>query len=144
MFRLGPDEPCPDLSMFPVQARGAEPVYHAGGQFSWMPTRCTFCPSRHCRRWGARAGILTSTCVGSGRPYLVDCPGSPHPELDWCGGGWTSARYLLAMIPTIRCVMPSLEQAGLAGDPVAPRTVAAHSRRCLGSTRPWPTGAHFE
>ena len=57
-----------------------------------------------------------------------------HPELGWCGGVLHAGQATLApLIPTIRCVMPTHDQPGLARDPAITRTIAAHARRCLGA-----------
>ena len=69
------------------------------------------------------------------RPTIVvDSPSSAaHPELDWCGGVLHAPQAGFApLIPTIRCVMPSHEQADITRDPGITRTIAANARRCLG------------
>ena len=113
--RARPDEPLPDLSMFPGASSRELSRYATPVAVSWMPTRVHILSSRHCRRWGALA-------PGSDfdvRRFLADhvrsiAPAPPHPELDWCGGELTLRTLPSPLIPTIRCVMPSLEQAGLA------------------------------
>lgn len=134
MFGLGPDEPLPDLSMFPVR-KLAELSRYATPVGSFVDAYPVHILSEQALQAMGALAPGSDFDVRRFRPtMLVDCPGSsPHPELDWCGGELDTPHATFSpLIPTIRCVMPSLEQAGLAGDPVVTRTVAAHSRRCLG------------
>lgn len=133
-FGLGNDEPLPDMSMFPVKklaelSRYATPV---GSYADAYPV--------HILTEQTLAAMATRVPgadfdVRRFRPtILVDSPGSgEHVEWGWCGGVLRlPGAQLQPLIPTIRCVMPSLEQSGLDRDPRITRTVAAHSRRCLG------------
>ncbi|MGI9123346.1 MAG: MOSC domain-containing protein, partial [Mycobacterium sp.] len=134
IFGLGPDEPLPDLSMFPVKklaeiSRYATPI---GTYVDAYPV--------HLLTEQAVAAMKalapeSDFDVRRFRPtVLIDSPSAAsHPELEWCGGVLHAPGASLApMIPTIRCVMPTHDQPGLARDPAITRTVAAHARRCLG------------
>lgn len=135
IFGLEPDEPLPDLSMFPLRklieiTRYATPV---GSYVDAYPV--------HILTEQALASIAALTPesdvdVRRFRPtVLVDAPGSsaPRPELDWCGGVLHAPNCAMTpLIPTIRCVMPSHPQPGLSRDPAITRTIAADARRCLG------------
>lgn len=133
IFGLGPDDPLPDLSMFPVRklaeiTRYATPV---GSYVDAYPVHMLTEQS---------LAAMSALAPGSDfdvrrfRPtLLIDAPGPGQPEVNWCGGVLHGPQIDLApQIPTIRCVMPSHEQPGLSRDPAVTRTVAAHSRRCLG------------
>lgn len=133
-FGIAADEPLPDMSVFPVKklaelSRYATPV---GSYVDAYPV--------HVLTEQTLAAMATRAPgadfdVRRFRPtILVDSPGSgENAEWDWCGGVLSlPGVQLQPLIPTIRCVMPSLEQSGLARDPRITRTVAAHSRRCLG------------
>lgn len=134
IFGLAPDEPLPDLSMFPVRklaeiSRYATPV---GSYVDAYPVHLLTLQSLN-----AMAALAPDSefDVHRFRPtVLIDAPGADgQPELDWCGGLLRAQSTVLApLIPTIRCVMPSHEQPGLPRDPAVTRTIAAHSRRCLG------------
>lgn len=134
IFGLAPDDPLPDLSMFPVRklaeiSRYATPV---GTYVDAYPVHLLTEQS---------LATMTSHAPGSVfdlrrfRPtMLVDWPDdAEQPELGWCGGILRIGGARLApQIPTVRCVMPSHSQPGLDRDPAVTRTVAAHARRCLG------------
>lgn len=140
IFGLGPDEPLPDLSVFPVRklaeiTRYATPL---GSYVDAYPVHLLTVQSLQAmaalapesvfdvRRF--RPTVLIDWPAPDGRP-----PQSDHPELDWCGGVLHAPGANFApLIPTIRCVMPSHSQPGLDRDPEITRTIAAHSRRCLG------------
>ena len=138
IFGLGPDEPLPDLSMFPIRklaeiSRYATPV---GSYVDAYPVHLMTEQSLHSMSALAPGADFD---VRRFRPtILIDSPGggendAEQPELLWCGGVLRGPRIALApLIPTVRCVMPSHEQPGLQRDPAVTRTVAAHSRRCLG------------
>lgn len=133
-FGLGADEPLPDMSMFPIKklaelSRYATPV---GSYVDAYPVHILTEQTL-----AAMANLVPGTDfdVRRFRPtILVDSPGSAeHAEWAWCGGVLRlPSAQLQPLIPTIRCVMPSLEQPGLDRDPRVTRTIAAHSRRCLG------------
>ena len=138
IFGVAADEPLPDLSMFPIRklaeiSRYATPV---GSYVDAYPVHLLTVQSL------ATLGALAAESdfdVRRFRPtILIDAgvdqsPAAAQPELAWCGGVLRAPHAALApMIPTIRCVMPSHPQPGLARDPEITRTVAAHARRCLG------------
>jgi uncharacterized protein YcbX len=133
IFGLGPDDPLPDLSVFPVRklaeiSRYATPV---GSYVDAYPVHLLTEQS---------LAAMSAFAPGSDfderrfRPtILIDSPGSGQPELHWCGGVLRAPDVALTpLIPTVRCVMPSHEQPALPRDPAVTRTVAAHARRCLG------------
>lgn len=131
IFGLGPGEPLPDLSVFPVRklaeiTRYATPL---GSYVDAYPVHLLTVQSLQ-----AMAALAPESAfdVRRFRPTMViDWP--DHPELDWCGGVLHAPGADFApLIPTIRCVMPSHSQPGLDRDPEITRTIAAHSRRCLG------------
>lgn len=134
IFGLGPDDPLPDLSMFPVRklaeiSRYATPV---GSYVDAYPVHLM-----------TEQSLAAMSALSPGSDFdvrrfrptiLIDtADDSDRPELAWCGGVLRGPNIALApLIPTIRCVMPSHEQPGLRRDPAVTRTVAAHARRCLG------------
>ncbi|MFM9032820.1 MAG: MOSC domain-containing protein [Mycobacterium sp.] len=134
MFGLGPDDPLPDLSMFPVRklaeiSRYATPI---GSYVDAYPIHLLSEQSLDAMSALAPASDFD---VRRFRPtILLDCPaGRGQPELAWCGGVLRGEQVALTpLIPTVRCVMPSHAQPDLARDPVVTKTVAAHARRCLG------------
>jgi uncharacterized protein YcbX len=134
IFGLDEDEPLPDLSMFPVRklaeiSRYATPV---GSYVDAYPFHLVTEQSL------ATIGALAPDSdfdVRRFRPTIVvDSPATAaYPEWDWCGGRLHApGAELQPLIPTIRCVMPSHEQPELKRDREITRTIAAHSRRCLG------------
>lgn len=134
IFGLEDHEPLPDLSMFPVRklaeiSRYATPV---GSYVDAYPVHIL-----------TEQSLATMAALAPGSDFdirrfrptiVVDSPsGSDQPEWDWCGGTLQAPRAeLQPLIPTIRCVMPSHEQPELKRDKEITRTIAAHSRRCLG------------
>jgi uncharacterized protein YcbX len=134
IFGLEDGEPLPDLSMFPVRklaeiSRYATPV---GSYVDAYPVHIITEQSL-----ATMAGLAPDSDFDLRRfrpTIVVDSPGtSPHPEWDWCGGLLHAPHAeLQPLIPTIRCVMPSHEQPELKRDKEITRTIAAHSRRCLG------------
>jgi uncharacterized protein YcbX len=135
IFGLGPDEPLPDLSVFPVRklaeiSRYATPI---GSYVDAYPVHLL-----------TEQALATMAALAPGSDFdvrrfrptvLIDSPATvEHPELTWCGGTLrTTGRLALSpLIPTIRCVMPTHDQPQLPRDPAITRTVAAHARRCLG------------
>ncbi|AQT79998.1 sulfurase [Mycolicibacterium litorale] len=134
IFGLDDDEPLPDLSMFPVRklaeiSRYATPV---GSYVDAYPVHIVTEQSL-----ATMAGLAPGSDfdIRRFRPTIVvDSPSeSAHPEWDWCGGTVHAPdAELQPLIPTIRCVMPSHEQPELKRDREITRTIAAHSRRCLG------------
>lgn len=134
IFGVAPDEPLPDLSMFPVKklaeiSRFATPV---GTYVDAYPVHLL---TEQALAAMAALAPGSEFDVRRFRPsILIDAPSdAAQPELSWCGGVLHAPGAALApMIPTIRCVMPTHDQPGLPRDPQITRTVAAHARRCLG------------
>lgn len=134
VFGLGPEDPLPDLSVFPVRklvelSRYATPV---GSYVDAYPVHVM---TEQSLRSMSEMVVGADFDVRRFRPtILVDAVVSEGlPELTWCGGvlrGQNAA--LTPVIPTIRCVMPSHPQPGLPRNPEITRTIAAHARRCLG------------
>ena len=134
IFGLSPQDPLPDLSMFPVRklaeiSRYATPV---GTYVDAYPVHLMTEQSLR-----AMASFAPESSFDSRRfrpTILVDWPSNEdQPEVGWCGGILHAGTARLApQIPTVRCVMPSHSQPGLDRDPTVTRTVAAHARRCLG------------
>ena len=134
IFGLGPDEPLPDLSVFPVRklaeiTRYATPVgsYVDAYPFHLMTVQSLRTMADHAPDSDFDARRFRPT-------LLVDAlSGDQLPELAWCGGVLKSPGGALnPIIPTIRCVMPSHPQPDLDRDPTITRTVAAYANRCLG------------
>jgi len=134
IFGLGPDDPLPDLSVFPLRklveiSRYATPV---GSYVDAYPFHLL---TEQSLRTMAGYAPGADFDVRRFRPtLLVDAPSDAQlPELAWCGGVLRAPGCALSpIIPTIRCVMPSHRQPGLDRDPAVTRTVAAHAGRCLG------------
>lgn len=134
IFGLSPDDPLPDLSMFPVR-KLAEISRYATPVGSYVDAYPIHLLSEQSLAAMSALAPGSDFAVRRFRPtILIDCPGGPgQPELAWCGGVLRGAQVALTpLIPTVRCVMPSHSQPGLPRDPVVTRTVAAHARRCLG------------
>jgi uncharacterized protein YcbX len=133
IFGLGPDEPLPDLSMFPVR-KLAEISRYATPVGSYVDAYPVHLMTEQSLQSMAALAVGSEFDVRRFRPtVLIDAAGSGQPELAWCGGTLRGPRVALnPLIPTVRCVMPSHEQPGLPRDPAITRTVAAHARRCLG------------
>lgn len=135
VFGLQAGEPLPDLSMFPVRklaeiTRYATPI---GSYVDAYPVHILTTQSL-----AAIAALAPDSDFDARRfrpTLLIDSPSeSEHPEWDWCGGVLHGPHAdLQPLIPTIRCVMPSHEQPQLKRDAEITRTIAAHSRRCLGA-----------
>lgn len=134
IFGLGPDEPLPDLSMFPVRKLAEITRYTTplGSYADAYPVHLLTVQSLQAMAEFAPGSDFD---VRRFRPsVLIDWPSATgQPELDWCGGVLHAPDAAFApLIPTIRCVMPSHSQPGIDRDPAVTRTVAAHARRCLG------------
>ncbi|MFN0142511.1 MAG: MOSC domain-containing protein [Mycobacterium sp.] len=134
IFGLGPEEPLPDLSMFPVR-KLAEITRYATPVGSYVDAYPIHILTEQALQTMAALAPDSDFDVRRFRPTIVvNSPSSAaHPELDWCGGMLHAPQAGFApLIPTIRCVMPSHEQADIMRDPEITRTIAANARRCLG------------
>ena len=134
IFGVAPDEPLPDLSMFPVK-KLAEISRYATPVGSYVDAYPVHLLTEQALAAMAALAPGSEFDVRRFRPsILIDSSGGgEQPELSWCGGVLHAPGAALApMIPTIRCVMPTHDQPGLPRDPQITRTVAAHARRCLG------------
>lgn len=134
IFGLAPDEPLPDLSMFPIR-KLAEITRYATPVGSYVDAYPVHLLTEQSLRTMAGFAPESDFDVRRFRPtMLIDAySDSELPELSWCGGVLHAPDCALSpAIPTIRCVMPSHPQPGLHRDPAVTRTVAAHARRCLG------------
>lgn len=131
---LGPDEPLPDLSMFPVRmlaalTRYATPV---GTYADVYPLHLL---TEQSLRAMSRLAPDSDFDVRRFRPSVLIAASTEaeHPEWDWCDGVLHAPDASLdPLFPTIRCVMPSRPQGDLPEDGDVTRTIAQHSRRCLG------------
>ncbi|OBJ72023.1 MOSC N-terminal beta barrel domain-containing protein [Mycobacterium sp. 1274756.6] len=133
-FGLDPDEPLPDLSMFPVKklAELSRYITPVGSYVDAYPIHVITEQTLQ-----AMAGLAPGSDfdVRRFRPtILVDAAGSSDsPETDWCGGTLVAPQAeLKPLLPTVRCVMPSHAQYELARDRQITRTLAAHAHHCLG------------
>ncbi len=139
IFGLSPEDPLPDLSMFPVR-KLAEISRYATPVGSYVDAYPLHLMTEQSLRAMASYAPDSDFDVRRFRPtILIDWPGqseqepTEQPELAWCGGVLHAGTASLApQIPTVRCVMPSHAQPRLDRDPTVTRTVAAHARRCLG------------
>lgn len=134
IFGLAPDDPLPDLSMFPVR-KLAEISKYATPVGTYVDAYPVHLMTQQSLNAMAAHAPDSSFDVRRFRPtILVDWTGDgEQPEMAWCGGILHAGTARLApQIPTVRCVMPSHSQPGLDRDPAVTRTVAAHARRCLG------------
>ncbi|BBZ76032.1 molybdenum cofactor biosysynthesis protein [Mycolicibacterium anyangense] len=140
IFGLADDEPLPDLSMFPVR-KLAEITRYATPVGSYVDAYPVHILTTQSLASMAAVAPDSDFDVRRFRPTILveatstaEHPASEHPEWDWCGGVLHGPHADLApLIPTIRCVMPSHEQPELKQDREITRTIAAHSRRCLGA-----------
>lgn len=133
-FGLEEGEPLPDLSMFPVR-KLAEISRYATPVGSYVDAYPVHLITRQTLRTMAALAPDSDFDVRRFRPtILLDSPSTAdRPEWEWCGGVLHGPHAdLQPLIPTIRCVMPSHEQPELKRDRQITRTIAAHSRRCLG------------
>ena len=134
IFGLGPDDPLPDVSMFPVR-KLAEICRYATPPGTYVDAYPVHLMTEQSLRAMTAYAPDSAFDVRRFRPtILLDWPGDEEqPELAWLGGILHAGTAQLApQIPTVRCVMPSHSQPGLDRDPTVTRTVAAHARRCLG------------
>lgn len=134
IFGLGPDDPLPDLSMFPLR-KLAEISRYATPVGSYVDAYPVHLLTEQSLRTMSRLAPGAEFDVRRFRPtVVVDAADTTEfSELSWCGGVLHAPNAaVLPLIPTIRCVMPSHQQPGLDRDPTITRTVAAHARRCLG------------
>lgn len=134
IFGLGPGDPLPDLSVFPLR-KLAEISRYATPVGTYVDAYPFHLLTEQSLRTMAGYAPEADFDVRRFRPtLLVDASGDAElPELAWCGGVVNAPGCALSpIIPTIRCVMPSHRQPGLDRDPAVTRTVAAHARRCLG------------
>lgn len=131
---LEPDEPLPDLSMFPVRmlaqlTRYATPV---GTYADVYPLHLL---TEQSLRTLEKLAPASDFDVRRFRPtVLIEAlSDADFPEWRWCDGTLRApGADLDPLIPTIRCVMPSRAQGELPEDRDVTRTIAAHARRCLG------------
>ena len=139
IFGLGPDDPLPDLSMFPVR-KLAEISRYATPIGSYVDAYPVHLLTDRALRTMAALAPGSDFDVRRFRPtVLIESADSgstdeaDHPELGWCGGALRAGQATLSpLIPTIRCVMPTHDQPELPRDPAITRTIASHARRCLG------------
>lgn len=119
-----PDEPLPDLNMFPAALREELAKYASplGTYFDAYPlhvlTTSSLLRARKHHpnaRWDIRRF----------RPNLViETEGEGAPEFDWVGRSLRIGSVLIDItIPTVRCIMPTLPLAYLAGDQSVLRTI---------------------
>lgn len=133
-FGLDDDEPLPDLSMFPVKklAELSRYITPVGSYVDAYPVHVITEQTLQ-----TMTGLAPDSDfdVRRFRPtILVDAPqGAEYPETDWCGGTLSApAAEITPLLPTVRCVMPSHAQPDLDRDRRITRTIAAHTRHCLG------------
>lgn len=128
---LGPDEPLPDFTMFPIRKMAELAIFATPiGIFAdAYPVHIV-----------TTSGLATMAEHGGDfnvrrfRPnILVETPGAGLPELEWFGGQLHSADVSINVeIPAIRCSVPLREQPGLKADPAVVKTLSRHGERCFG------------
>jgi uncharacterized protein YcbX len=134
IMRLEPDDPLPDLSMFPVKTL-AELTRYATPVGTYADVYALHLLSEQSLRAMAKLAPGSNFDVRRFRPsLLVDTTSTADfPEWEWCGGTLVTPNAELEMLfPTIRCGMPTREQADLPDDRDVIRTSSANANRCLG------------
>lgn len=130
-FGLGPDDPLPDLSVFPLKKLAELAVFATPvGTFAdAYPLHIVTTSSL--RTMGALGGDFE---VRRFRPNIViETPDDGLVEQHWIGGTLSSGNVAIRVeIPTIRCTVPLREQPGVAADPAVVKTVSRHGGRCFG------------
>ena len=134
LFGVEDGEPFPDLSVFPVKklAELSRYITPVGSYADAYPVHIV---TEQTLASMARLAPDSDFDVRRFRPsLLIDATGTAdYPELGWCGGTLrTPAAQLTPLLPTVRCVMPSHRQYELPRDRQITRTMAAHTRHCLG------------
>lgn len=128
---LADDEPLPDLSMFPIR-KLAELAIHATpiGIFADAYAIHVLTTSS-LREMAGHGGDFD---VRRFRPnLLLDTDTHGLVEQGWLGGTLQiDAARLSVEIPTIRCSIPTREQAAVPADPEVSRSISRHGERCLG------------
>jgi MOSC domain-containing protein len=132
-FSIPDGEPLPDFSMFPVRklaqlARYATPV---GALYDAYPILLM---TRASLRALAERSPGSRFDARRFRPnVLIDCDGAEFAEFDWCGGRLRAPDVTFEPeIPTLRCSIPTRQQADLPADPNVLRTINTHADHCLG------------
>lgn len=126
-----PDEPIPDLSLFPPDLLpfAAPP----GSYFDLFPLHLLTTASL--RTLAARAPD-TTVDVRRFRPnFLIEASGAPGdlPEADWSGQTIRAGTVEIKIeMPTVRCVMPTLPQADLRKEPAILRSIVRDLDQNLG------------
>ncbi len=131
---LGPDEPLPDMSMFPV-SKLAELTRYATPVGTYSDAYPLHLLSEQSLRSMAKLAPDSTFDVRRFRPgVLIETPDTAEfPEWDWCGGRLhTPGADLELLFPTIRCSMPTRQQGDLPEDRAVVQTISAHANRCLG------------
>jgi uncharacterized protein YcbX len=132
---IQPDEPLPDLSMFPIKML-AELMQYATPVGTYADVYPLHLITDQTLRTMAGLAPNSDWDVRRFRPSVLieTSDTSERPEWEWSGGTLrTEGAALEVLFPTIRCVMPSHEQPELKQDRDITRTIAATSRRCLGA-----------
>lgn len=132
IFDLGPEEPLPDLSVFPLGkllelARYASPP---GTYVDAYPLHVVTTASL--RELSRRSGAeLESVRL---RPsVLLDVEGEGLVETAWVGASLQRGALVARVeMQTVRCGMPAREQAGLPADRRVTAAIARHADRCVG------------
>ena len=131
---LEPDEPLPDLSMFPVKML-AELMRYATPVGTYADVYPLHLITDQTLRTMAAIAPNCDWDVRRFRPSVLieTADTTERPEWNWAGGTLHAANADVELLfPTIRCVMPSHEQPELKRDREITRTIARTSRRCLG------------
>jgi uncharacterized protein YcbX len=133
-FGLAADEPLPDLSILPLRmltelSRYVTPLGSLADSYpihlitlTSLATMADLAPGSDfdVRRFRPNFVIKTDE-------------GDSLPENSWLEAELALPNAVLrGEIPTLRCVMPTRQQADLVSDPDVMHTVAKHARRCLG------------
>lgn len=125
-----PDEPIPDLRLFPPELLPfASPP---GAYFDVFPLHLLSATSL--RRLAARCPGATVDVRRFRPSFLIEATqGGELPELEWSGRALRVGSVEIKVeTPTVRCVMPTLAQQELAADPALLRTIVRDFDQNLG------------
>ncbi len=131
IFGRLPDEPLPDLSIFPPEL--FELTSPAGTYFDAFPLHVL--TTGHLDFLRRRAPGSSFDPVRFRPNLLVETPVAPDapPELEWCGRELHVGGARLAVtVPCPRCVMTTLPQGDLPKDPAVLRTIVRDSGQNVG------------
>ncbi len=130
-FDLGPDDPLPDLTMFPLSKLAQLALYATPVGIFADAYPVHVLTTSSLRTMADHGGDFD---VRRFRPNIVvDTNDDGLVEQHWIGGRLQAGDVTIGIeIPTIRCSVPLREQPGLGADPEVVRTLSRHGERCFG------------